>query len=287
MRMRTFRLNRSLKFLSVVALVAAIAGTQYLYDAVNAVQPASVGGEGLSPEIVRMLDMGFNSTVGSFLWVATMPDILDLFNGKKEYLSEVAYLNQVDPKLSYPYAFSVLTLPIVPTSTGYTTGLQDAQAIGLRGIANANPDWRIPYYMAFNYYLELNDIKDAAIYFDKAAQTPGAPYYAIRFSENFGAEQDQREQTIELWTTIRDSTNDPDTKARAQAYIDHLELWDYLQDATDQYKKQYGAAPTALSELVTKNIIPSIPEDPFGYQFVITSGTVELNLNATSTLTTQ
>jgi hypothetical protein len=281
--MRTMHLNRSLRFLSVVALIAAIAGVQFLYDAVNVTVPPA-GGAGLSPEIVRMLDMGFNSTAGSFLWVATMPDILDLFRDRTEYLPEVAYLNQVDPKLSYPYAFSVITLPIVPTSTGYTTGLQDAQAIGLRGIANANPDWRIPYYMAFNYYLELNDIKDAAIYFDKAAQTPGAPYYAIRFSENFGAQQDQRLQTIELWTTIRDSTNDPDTKARAQAYIDHLELWDYLQTAADQFQKLYGVEPTALSELVTKNIILSIPEDPFGYQFIIASGTVEINFAATSTL---
>jgi hypothetical protein len=283
MRPRTLHLNRSLRFLSVVALIAAITGTQFLYDAVNSVRPKTAGA-GLSPEVVRMLDMGFHSTVGSFLWVATMPDILDLFNDKTEYLLEVAYLNQVDPKLSYPYAFSVLTLPIVPTSTGYTTGLQDAQAIGMRGIANANPDWRIPYYMALNYYLELHDIKDAAIYFDKAAATPGVPFYAERFAQNFGGEQDQRETTIELWTTIRDSTNDPATKACAQAYIDHFELWDYLQTAADQFKKEYGTEPTALNELVTKGIIPGIPEDPFGYSFIITSGTVEINLTATSTI---
>lgn len=283
MRPHTFHLNRSLRFLSVVALIAAIAGTQFLYDAVNSGMPTGNGDVGLSPEVVRMLDMGFNSTAGSFLWIATMPNILDLFRDKTEYLSQVAYLNQVDPKLSYPYAFSVITLPVVPTSTGYTTGLQDAQAIGLRGIANANPDWRIPYYMAFNYYLELNDIKDAAIYFDKAAQTPGAPDYAVRFSENFGAQQDQREQTIELWTTIRDSTNDPDTKARAQAYIDHFELWDYLQSAADQYEKVYGTPPPTLNDLITKNIIPSIPPDPFGYVFTIGGGTVEINFMATST----
>ncbi len=283
--MRTLHLNRSLRFLSVVALLATIAGTQFLYDAVSVPPPAGEGA-GLSPEVVRMLDMGFHSTVASFLWVATMPDILDLFRDKTEYLGQVAYLNQVDPRLSYPYAFSVITLPAVPTSTGYTTGLQDAQAIGLRGIANANPDWRIPYYMAFNYYLELNDVKDAAIYFDKAAQTPGVPYYAQRFAENFGGQESQRDTTIDLWTTIRDSTNDPDTKARAQAYIDHFELWDYLQSAADQYKKQYDTEPTALGDLITKGIIPGIPEDPFGYLFEIDSGTVELNLTATSSLST-
>src|SRR5580692_4368279 len=127
--MRTLHLNRAAKFLIIVFLLVAIASTQFLYDATKPPIPAGVSG-GLSPELVRMLDMGFNSTVGSFLWVNTLPEILDLFNDHTEYLADRAYLNEVDPKLSYPYAFSVLTLPFVPTSTGYVTGLTDAQAIG-------------------------------------------------------------------------------------------------------------------------------------------------------------
>lgn len=274
------RLNNSLRFLSVVFLLAAIAGTQFLYDATKIGTPSGEGG-GLSPEVVRMVDMGFNSTVTSFLWVAAMPDILDLFRDKTEYLSDVAYLTAVDPKLGYPYAFSVLTLPIIPTSTGYTTGLADGMAIGQQGLKNADPDWRIPYYMATNYYLNLNDAKDAALYFDLAARTPGVPYYAQRFAENFGNEQKDRDRTIALWETIRDTTNDPDTKARAQAYIDHLEIFDYLEAAAAQYKTDFGAFPTNLNQLVTKGIIPAIPTDPFGYTFIINKdGTVDIDLSA-------
>jgi hypothetical protein len=264
----TLRLNRSLRFLCVVGLLCAIAGTQFLYDAAEVRTPTG-GNPGLSPEVVRLIDMGFNSTAASFLWVATMPDILDLFHDKTEYISQVAYLNAVDPKLSYPYAFSVLTLPIVPTSTGYTTGLQDAMTIGLRGIQNANPDWRIPYYMGFNYDLELHDNKDAAIYFNLAAQTPGVPYYAERFAENFGNDDKDRDQTIDLWTTIRDSTNDPATKARAQAYIDHLELFNYLDAAVAQYKNLYGDYPATFADLVAKGLIPGIPQDPLGLPLVL------------------
>lgn len=283
--MRTMRLNPALKFLSIVFLVTAIASTQFLYDATKITPPTGTSG-GLSPELVRMMDMGFHSTVGSFLWVATMPDILDLFNGKTEYVGEVGYINAVDPKLSYPYAFSVLTLPIVPTSTGYMTGLSDAMAIGQRGLQNANPDWRIPYYLATNYYLQLHDMKDAALYFDMAAQTPGVPYYAQRFAENFGNEQKDRDRTIALWETIRDTTNDPDTKARAQAYIDHLEIFDYLEAAAAQYKTDFGSFPTNLDQLITKNIIPSIPTDPFGYTFIINKdGTVSLSLTIPSSTT--
>ena len=273
------RLNASLKFFSIVFLIAAVAFAQFLYDAtkvsVNASLPSLI-----TPGTARMLDMGFHSTVASFLWVSTMPEILDLFNNKIEYVSDVVYLTAIDPKLSYPYAFSVLVLPAIPTSTGFMAGMADSIAIGQQGLQNADPDWRIPYYMATNYYLEVRDMKTAALYFDRAAHTPGIPYYAQRFAENFGNEQKDRDRTIALWETIRDTTNDPDTKARAQAYIDHLEIFNYLETAAAQYKKLYGMYPADLNQLVQKNIIPAIPPDPFGYILIINKdGTVSIDLS--------
>lgn len=277
--MRTLRLNNGLKFIIVVLLCAAIAGTQFLYDKVNIGTVGSDLPSSITPETVRMLDMGFNATAASFLWVNTMPEVLDLFRDRTEYLSDVQYLTTVDPKLGYPYAFSVLTLPAVPTSTGYMTGVQDAMAIGKQGLQNADPDWRIPYYLGTNYYLQLHDMKDAALYFDMAAQTPGVPYYAQRFSENFGNEQKDRDRTIALWESIRDTTNDPDTKARAEAYVEHLEIFNYLEAAATQYKQEFGAFPATLDQLVVKHIIPEIPQDPFGYTFILNKdGTVDIDL---------
>ena len=90
----------------LVALLAAVIGLQVGYDATKTSLPAGAG-SGVSPELVRLADMGLHSTVASFLWVNTMPEILDIFyNGHTEYLGDLSYLNQVDPKLSYPYAFS-------------------------------------------------------------------------------------------------------------------------------------------------------------------------------------
>ena len=276
--MKRMRLNIIGKFLVAAFLVAAIAETQFLYDATKppseAALPASI-----TPETVRMLDMGFHATVTSFLWVNAMPEVLDLFRDRTEYLADVDYLTQVDPRLGYPYAFSVLILPFVPSSTHYMTGEQDALRIGNEGLQNSDPDWRISYYLATNYYLELHDMKTALLYFDISARTPGVPYYAQRFAENFGNEQKDRDRTIALWESIRDTTNDPGTKERAQAYIDHLDIFNYLEAAAAQYKSAYGAFPTNLNQLIQKGIIPSIPEDPFGYTFIINKdGTVTLDL---------
>lgn len=265
------------KIVVMICLLLLVVLLQYEYDATS-VPLANTGSQGLSPFMIRAIDMGFDSTAASFMWVTTMPEILDLFAGKTEYFSDLAAVNAVDPKLSYPYAFSVLTLPIVPKS-GYPDALSQSFVIGQEGLENADPDWRIPYYMAINYYLGEKDLKDAVTYFNLAADTPGVPQYAERFALNFGIGQNDRDRVRDLWETVYESTNDPDEKARAAAYITRLNIFDYLDAASAQYKKEFGVYPTSTAELVTKGIISSVPVDPFGFTFIIKpNGTSDIDL---------
>lgn len=259
----------------LAALLAGVTGLQFAYDRVK--PPAAPGqASGFSPEVIRLFDLGFHSTMASALWVSTMPEILDLFHGKKEYFADRAFLSAVDPKLSYPYAFSVLTLPVVPN---LPEGVAMAQAIGQEGIANSDPDWRIPYYMAINYYLQLKDLKDALWYFNLAANTPGVPSYAARFSLNFGIEQKERDRVRGIWATVYQSSNDEATKARAAAYIERLNDFDLLESAAGAYKQKYGTYPASPDDLVKKGILPSLPLDPFGFTFVLKSdGTAGIDL---------
>jgi hypothetical protein len=273
------RLNGYTKIAVLGLLLALVALLQFEYDATKITLPAS-SAQTASPFMVRIIDMGFHPAVASFLWATTMPEILDLWNKKTEYFPDLAFVNAVDPKLSYPYAFSVLTLPAAPAQDD-SQAVSQADAIGAQGLAVADPDWRIPYYMATNEFLYAKDDQAAAKYYNIAAETPGIPQYAERFSLNFGIETDQRQKTEQLWETIKDSTNDPDTQARAQAYIDHLQDFDYLDAASKQYKAQFGVYPTSTAELVQAGIIPSVPVDPFGFTFIIQKdGTSAIDLSS-------
>jgi hypothetical protein len=271
------RVGTAQKIVLLVLLFGWVVGLQLAYDITKPAVSLSASSGVLSPVMIRMVDMGFHATVASFLWVGTMPEIVDLFRGHREYLADVAFVNAVDPKLSYPYAFSVLTLPAAPRSQ-FPDAVSVAAAIGLQGIANADADWRIPYYMAINYYLESKDFKNASWYFNVAAQTRGVPDYAKRFSLNFGINQKDRDRVRNLWTTVYESSNDPDTKARAAAYVARLNMFDYLETAAKEYKQQFGAYPKTPDDLVTKKIIPALPQDPFGFTFVInTDGTAGID----------
>lgn len=252
----------------LLLLFGMVVVLQLEYDATRFTLRASLPGT-FTPSIVRMIDMGFHPIVASFLWAGTMPEILNLFShGNTQYLADLAFLNTVDPKLGYPYAFSVLTLPIVPSST-YAAALGDSFAIGEKGLANADPDWRIPYYMAINYYLALRDFGHATQYFNLAAEMPGVPDYAARFALNFGINQKERDRVRGIWETVYKSTNDPDMKERAAAYVERLNDFDYLEAAAKAYKTRYGSYPSSLDEFVAKGIIPAVPQDPFGFTFVI------------------
>lgn len=264
-----------LKSIIVLALLGTVILLQAGYDAVApVVAPGSVAE--LPPAFVRAMDVGFHGAVGSFLWVGTMPEILDaVIAGRMEYIADEEYVNGVDPKLSYPYAFTALVLPLAKKDSNSVT---TALAIGRRGIRSADPDWRIPYYMASDYFLELKDDKNALWYYHLAADMPGIPDYALRFSLNFGIKSNERQKTEELWKTIGVSSNDPATKQLAQAYVDRLRIFDYLDAASKAYQAKYGTIPTSTAALVARGIIPLVPPDPFGFTFIINKdGTSGIN----------
>jgi len=283
--MATRRLGALSKAVILILLLLVVVVLQYDYDLSKGTALAPLASY-TSPEFIRIVDMGFHSTVASALWAGTMPEVLDLFNGKTEYVTDEAYVNAVDPKLSYPYAFSVLTLPAIPRAD-FAGDASDtlALAIGQQGIANADPDWRIPYYMAIDYYLDARDTKSALQYFDIAARTPGVPEYAERFALNFGIGTNGRAKIEELWATIASSTNDEATKERADAYVTRLQIFDYLEAAAKIYKTQIGAYPTSTNELVTAKIIPHVPQDPFGFIFIFrAAGQADIDLNTPPTV---
>jgi hypothetical protein len=173
-----------LRTLLLAVLLVGIIGAQVGYDATSKTLPAGEA-SAVSPEFVRIVDMGFHAAAGSFFWIGTMPEILGTyFQNSDQYLVDRAFVNAVDPKLSYPYAFTVLILPAL---VNYPNHDAIAVAVAKEGIANADPDWRIPYYLAAEYYLNLKDLKDALIYYDVAAHTPGIPEVSRNFATNFSA----------------------------------------------------------------------------------------------------
>lgn len=250
-----------------ILLCAAVVAGQYAYD-ISAVGVRSAP-QLPSAETVKRFDLGLHSAAASFLWIGIRSELPFLSRGPAYFLSGLQLVNDLDPRWSTPYAFTVLVLPNIPW---YQGRVSQALAVGERGLASADPNWQIPFYMGAIYQLELKDHANAARYFDAAAATPGVPELIRRFAVNYGIHPDSLEATLEAWAIIREISPDPAVRARAAAHIAHLEILQQLNLAVQAFFQKEGRYPVGLEELMRVGLLTGTPEDPFGFQFKVYEG---------------
>ncbi|MCX6808258.1 MAG: hypothetical protein NTW50_01140 [Candidatus Berkelbacteria bacterium] len=241
-------------------LIAGIVGLQFQFDQdkKTAIYPEPFI---VSAPVVKAADLGLDNASADLFWLLGIQYFGSGTSKTNEKLA--SYLNlatDLDPKFAYPYAFGALLLP----SIGQT---DQGVSLALKGIRRNVPDYRIPYYLAATYHINLSDTKSAAFYFDLAARTPGAPPNIQKVAANYGARPDLRSQTKDIWQGIYDTTSDEVVKEMAAKYLNHFDLLDALENLSKLYKEKNGHYPTDVNQLVAEKILPNAPIDPFGFQF--------------------
>ncbi|OGD65531.1 hypothetical protein A2215_02675 [Candidatus Berkelbacteria bacterium RIFOXYA2_FULL_43_10] len=251
-----------LKLLIIIFLLASVVGVQYLFDKSKSLKlkPSPYV---MSAEVIRATDLGLDNAVADLAWLSAIQYFGDWQLDKYEKLDDFIVLaNDLDPRFSHPYAFATLSLPQVDM-------IDQAIVIAKRGIEEADTDWEIAYYLGMIYYIEKNDVASALKYFDLAANTKGAPDKIQRLAANFNTKPDAREQSKEIWTAVFETTNDESIKERAEAYVLHYEILNFLEGATEKYKDKFGTYPSPIEKLVEGKILKAIPTDPFGFEYEI------------------
>lgn len=253
------------KFLNIIAVLILLGGvviSQYFYDQTRSGRPKDQPLI-LPAEVVKAADLGLDSAASDYFWLASVQYLGDYqTDGYKDMAKYIELSTEMNPKFSYPYAFGVLMLPDLKMTS-------KAIEIGKKGIAEADPDWRIPYYMGTMYHINLKDYTNAAKSFDLAAKTAGAPQSIQQIAASYATRPDLREQTKQIWIGILENSNDELVKERASAYVYHYELLDLFESAAKVYKDKYGSYPDPIEKLVEGKILKEIPVDPFGFKFQI------------------
>lgn len=255
-------------------LCAIVFGSQEAYDASQAKLVTQTRLPSVA--VIKSFDLGLHSAVASFLWLDVRTELPFLRQGLDHFLVGLKAVNDLNPRWSTPYAFAVLVLPNLPVSN-LSSGQElvgETLAIGERGLASANPDWRIPFYMGTTYLLELNDHANAAKYFDIAAATPGVPDLIRRFAVNYGIHPDSIEATRQAWVVIYETSSDVSVRERAAAHVAHLDILDGLNRAVRAFYGNKGRYPADLEEVLAAGFLTEIPKDPFDFNFKIYEGGV-------------
>lgn len=252
--------------LITAVLLIAISGSQYYSDAKNKERPL-IPPTIIPDQAMKMADLGLHAAAASAMWVYAIQQV----TGNPDKLPQlIASVNAIDPKFSYPYAFAALVLPSFPIP-----GFRDKTVeIAERGIREADPDWRIPYYLATTYHIFFKNREKAAYYFDLAARTPGAPDKIKSISHFYGTASDIREQTKQIWLSIYESTGDELVREQAYNYLVQIELLNTLDKAVLLYRQKYKKYPDKIEDLVSGKIIKEVPVSPLETKFYIENGKV-------------
>lgn len=254
-------MKRLFPYLTFLLLFAAVIGVQYFSD-IDKCHVLYTEPLVLRPEIVRATDLGLHNAAADFEWLAAIQYFGGAESENYEKLDDYLTLStNLDPKFAYPYAFGALILPTIKEADA---GI----ALGQKGVENGVRDYRIPYYTATTYHFNKNDYRNAAKYFDIAANSPDVPEGIKKVASKYGSNPDKRAQTKQIWAGIYESTNDEVVQERAKKYIVHFEIMDFLDQASSQYFKVYNKHPLEANDLVIGNILREIPSDPFGFQYI-------------------
>lgn len=250
----------------VIALLASISASQYYNDIEKRERPL-IPPTIIPAQAIKLADLGLHSAAASAMWVYTIQQVTEHADKLPQLIDNVT---AIDPKFSYPYAFAALTLPsfIIP---GFP---EKAVEIAEKGIYEADPDWRIPYYLATTYHIFFQNREKAAFYFDVAARTPGASEKIKAIAAAYGTAPNIREQTRQIWLFIYENSQDEYVKEQALNYLNQIEILNALDKAITIYLQKYGKYPQEIGDLVSVRILKEIPVSPFGSIFYLENGRV-------------
>ncbi|OPL16371.1 MAG: hypothetical protein AVO38_08475 [delta proteobacterium ML8_D] len=215
--------------------------------------------------------MEFKGMVSDFLFLKVITFLGERIGKQEEfndqhfkYLEEsVNTITDLDPYFWDAYLFADMI---------FTWDLKEyevANKLLLKAREYRTSDYRVPYYLGFNYFFFLKDNINGSRYLMEASKLPGSPYYLASLAARLsGYALEHRMGIIFLKEMIMDTENEQ-IKREFILRIKTLEIMDQLEQKVREYKKTYRKLPSSLAELVTAGLIDRIPNDPYGGQFIL------------------
>ena len=191
----------------------------------------------------------------------------------------------LDPRFNVAYRFGAIFLTeAYPSGPG-----RPDLAIALleKGIEAMPERWE--YYMdiGFIYYWWVKDYTQAAAWFEKAADVPGASWWLRSLAANTLAAGGSRESSRMLWQQLYESADNDwirGESARRLTQLRALDEIDQLIGAAQRFVELRGSPPRSWEELIEVGLLAAIPVDPIGLPYVMDGINGTINVSAASEL---
>ena len=221
-----------------------------------------------SGKYLRAITFGYNSLAADLIYIWSIQyysnyQIADRY----EYLDQIyrRVIAELDPTYIDPYLVGSLIMSVEANRDDLALRLLD------EGIARNPREWILPFEAGFLCYNRLRDYQRARAYFEKAVQIPGAPSVTKRlYAEMFDRIGDKR-TSLRYWSEIHDAADTEYVRHVSWLHVHDLAIDVDLEDlsrALEAYRRRFESLPARLHGLVEAGILPSLPRDPEGHDYL-------------------
>lgn len=243
-----------------------------------------------SPKAMEKVALSYDSILADVYWVRALQHFggerLKEGNGQYDLLFPMLDLTtSLDPRFVVAYRFGAIFLAEAQPGGAGRPDL--AIALLKKGVA-ANPGkWDYYHDIGFVYYWNLHDYKQAAEWFRRGGDLPGAPWWLKTYAGVMLARGGDRQASRQMWFQLGQTANSDWLKQTAQLRLMQLaalDTIDALKRVRDTYANRTGKPPESWDQLIAARLLRGVPVDPAGTPYTLNFATGEINVSGYSKL---
>jgi len=181
-------------------------------------------------------------------------------------LDNVKVMNRLDRYYFDPYYFVGSYVPW--NLTNYPEKIELVNSILKEGMKYVK-DWRIPFFIGFNYFYFLKQKRKGAEYLKVAASMKGSPQYLRLLVSRLYLETGEIDLAISVTREEIKGAKNKRLKEKLRKRLAALTIIKELDLAVREFKRFKNRCPETVEELKRFHFINYIPEDPYGGKFYI------------------
>jgi hypothetical protein len=270
----------------LIILLAAVVGLQAVHEQRGGL-PAADAPDLLyvrSPEAMKRLALSYDDLLADMYWIRSVQHYGSTRRSAdpdKRYDMLYPLLDlttSLDPRFNIAYHFGAMFLAEPPPGG---PGRDDLAIALLEKALAVQPDkWDFMQAIGFVHYWWRQDYTQAAMWFRRASEAPGAPLWMAPLAATTLAEGGSRASSRVLWQEIARTAEAEwfrNEAARRLQQLDAMDQIDRLQQAADVFERRFGRKAASWNDLRQAGYLRGTPADPAGAPYQIDSGTVHLS----------
>lgn len=172
-----------------------------------------------SGKFLNELSLGYRQVAADFVWFSAIQYYGDFRMGTHDlayFTGLIDIITTLDPHFVFAYLFGALV--ISTDLNNFDVGMDVLK----KGMVHNPTSWELPFQIGFLGYVNRVNFDVAARYFDLASRMPNAPENAKRFAAFVYSKAGRPEESIKIWESYMEYTDNPFLKDLAKRYIEKL-----------------------------------------------------------------